>query len=124
MASIEPRSGLNFGWALGESGWNVGMDANLLLIGRLALGGGVADRDLADPPGSPADGDAYIPAATATGDWVGQEDKIAIWDDAGSAWVFIVPPDGLGLFIVDENVWSVYKSGSGWSDGVSHSWTG
>ena len=122
MAALtEPRSGIKHTWALGESGWNTDMDANLLLIGRLALGGGVADRDLTAPPGSPTAGDAYIPAATATGDWTGQEDDVAIYD--GAAWVFITPPSGFGIFIADENVWSVYKTGSGWSDGVSHAWT-
>lgn len=35
-ASTEPRSGLFYGWSLGENGWNTGMDANLLR--RLALG--------------------------------------------------------------------------------------
>ena len=35
-SSTEPRSGLNYGWSLGESGWNTGMDANLLSLGRFA----------------------------------------------------------------------------------------
>lgn len=120
-ASTEPRSGIYYGWALGENGWNDEMDANLLLIGRLALGGGIIDRDLTAPPGGESAGDAYIPAATATGDWAGQENKIAIYD--GSAYVFVTPPSGFGLFILDEFVWSVYKTGLGWSDGVGHLWT-
>lgn len=120
-AVTEPRSGLKYGFDFGEDGWNDEMDANLLLLGRLALGGGIIDRDLTAPPGGESAGDAYIPAATATGDWAGQEDTVAVYD--GSAWVFITPPSGFGLFILDEDVWSVYKTGSGWSDGVAHSWT-
>lgn len=120
-ASQEARSGIYYGWSLGENGWNTGMDSNLLQIGRLALGGGVLDRDLTAPPGSPTAGDAYIPAATATGAWAGLEDDIVIYD--GSGWVNYTAPDGFGLYILDENVWSVYKAGSGWSDGVGHTWT-
>lgn len=120
-ASTETRGGLNYAWSLGESGWNIGMDENLLKLSRLALGGGVADRDLTSPPGSPSIGDAYIVGPSATGDWASHDDKIAVYD--GSTWVFYTPATGFGLFIADENVWSVYKSGSGWSDGVSHSWT-
>lgn len=36
-ASTEPRSGLFFGWTYGESGWNAGMDANLLRLGRFGF---------------------------------------------------------------------------------------
>ena len=120
-ASTEPRSSIKYGWALGESGWNVGMDANLLKLGRLALGGGILDRDLTAPPGSPSTGAAYIPAAAATGDWVGMEDSIVVYD--GLAWVEYEPASGFGVFIADENVWSVFKTGSGWSDGTGHTWT-
>ena len=97
------------------------MDNNLLLIGRLALGGGVLDRDLTTQPGSPNSGDAYIVATGGTGDWVGQDSSIAIYDDG--SWIFITPPNGYGIFIIDESVWSIYKSGSGWSAGVGHTWS-
>ena len=29
MSSTDPNLGLNYGWTLGESGWDTGMDANL-----------------------------------------------------------------------------------------------
>ena len=64
-SSTEPRSGLKYGWSLGESGWNTEMDTNLKSVGRFAYHLGVKDRDLTAPPGSPASGDTYIPAATA-----------------------------------------------------------
>ncbi len=125
MASTtETRGGLAHSWTLGESGWNTGMDTNLKLLSRLAVGGGVADRDLTAAPTSPSAGDAYIVGAvTDTGDdWYGNDNLIAVYSE-DSAWVFITPPDGFGLFIIDELVWSVYDSTNGWSDGVSHSWT-
>lgn len=115
-ASTEPRSGLSFGWTLGENGWNTGMDANLLSIGRFAYHLSVKDRNLATPPGSPAAGDTYIVAASPTGAWAGLAGKVAIW--SGSAWVFGTPRIGWVAYIEDEEVLSAYKAG-GWSAGIA-----
>lgn len=114
--STEPRSGLKYGWSLGESGWNSDMDSNLKSIGRFAYHLGVKDRDLTTPPGSPASGDTYIPAATATGAWAGKEGQIAVWD--GEAWVFGVPREGWIASIDDEDVVIRYN-GTVWSTGIS-----
>jgi hypothetical protein len=119
--NTDTRSGLATGFDAGDEGWEDDLENTLRTLATLALGGGVADRDLATPPVSPSDGDAYIVASSATGDWVGEEDSIAIY--VTDTWVFYTPPSGFGIFIEDEDVWSVYKTGSGWSDGVSHSWT-
>lgn len=71
----------------------------------------VLDKDLADPPGSPTEGDRYIVAADATGDWVGKEDNIAEWN--GTTWVFTAPLLGMAAFVMDEV--DVYLcDGSGW----------
>lgn len=61
----------------------------------------VIDKDLSTPPGTPSTGDRYIVAASATGDWTGQEEKIAEWD--GSAWVFTTPDEGTAVMVEDEN---------------------
>lgn len=114
-ASTEPRSGLKYGWSLGESGWNTDMDANLKAIGRFAYHLSVKDRDLTAPPGSPASGDTYIPAATATGAWAGKEKQIAVY--TGSAWAFGVPREGWVASIDDEDVMIRYD-GSAWSTGI------
>lgn len=115
-ASTEPRSGLSFGWNLGENNWNTSMDANLLSIGRFAYHLSVKDRNLATPPGSPAAGDTYIVAAAPTGAWAGQAGKVAVW--SGSAWVFGTPRVGWVAYIEDEEVLSAYKA-AGWSVGVA-----
>ena len=71
----------------------------------------VLDKDLADPPVSPAEGDRYIVAAEATGDWVGKENNIAEWN--GTAWDFTAPLLGMATFVTDEV--DVYLcDGSGW----------
>ena len=59
MSSTDPNLGLNYGWTLGESGWDTGMDTNLKRLGAV-VGLSVKDRDLTTPPASPANGDRYI----------------------------------------------------------------
>jgi len=115
-ASTEPRSGMNYGWTLGENGWNTGMDSNLLWLGRFGVHLSVKDRNLATPPGSPAAGDTYIVAASPTGAWAGQAGKVAIW--SGSAWVFGTPRIGWVAYIEDEEKLSAYKV-AGWSVGIA-----
>lgn len=115
-ASTEPRSGLQYGWTLGETPWNVGMDANLLFLGRFGVHLSVKDRNLDSPPGSPVAGDTYIPAIDSTGLWDGRDGQVAVW--SGTAWVFGVPRVGWVAYIEDEEKLSVYKV-AGWSAGVS-----
>lgn len=115
-AQTETRSGLFWGWSYGETGWNTGMDANLLRLGRFGFHLSVKDRDLATPPGSPAAGDTYIVAVSPTGAWAGQEGKVAIW--SGSDWVFGTPRIGWVAYIEDEEKLSAYKA-AGWSVGIA-----
>lgn len=72
----------------------------------------VADRDLAAPPGSPADGGRYIVAASPTGAWAGHAGTIAAWQDG--AWMFHVPREGWVVWIADEDQLLVYD-GSAWT---------
>jgi hypothetical protein len=117
-ASTEPRSGLKYGWGLGESGWNTQMDANLLWLGRFGVHLSVKDRDLTAPPGSITDGDTYIVAAAATAGWAGKDGNVAVWDAVNNAWVFGVPRLGWIAYIEDEGKLSAY-SGIAWSAGVA-----
>lgn len=115
-ASTEPRSGIFYGWTVGESGWGAKMDANLLSVGRFGFHLSVKDRDLTAPPGTPTAGDSYIVAATATGAWAAKESNVAVW--SGSAWVFGAPRIGWVAYIEDEAVLSAYKA-TGWSAGIA-----
>lgn len=116
MSSTEPRSGLKYGWNPTTENFSSEMDANLLQLGRVGVHLMVKDRNLTAPPGSPAAGDCYIPVATATGAWVGQEGKCAVY--TGSLWVFYTPAIGWVAYIEDEQVLSAYKAG-GWSAGIA-----
>jgi hypothetical protein len=72
----------------------------------------VIDRDLTAPPGSPVDGDVYIPKATATGAWSGKENQLAQWDV--NAWKFHAPEEGWICYVRDEDVLLVY-TGAAWT---------
>jgi hypothetical protein len=79
----------------------------------------VLDRDLAAPPGSPADGARYLIAASPTGAWTGHATHIAVFQDG--AWAIHIPKEGWVAWIADENVllgfdgsdWGGITSGSG-----------
>jgi hypothetical protein len=115
-SSTEPRSGLKYGWTLGESGWNAEMDANLLCIGRVGFHLSVKDRDLAIPPGSPATGDTYIIAASPTGAWAGHAAEVTLW--TGAAWVFYSPRTGWLAYVEDEQKLTIFRAGA-WSAGIA-----
>ncbi len=79
----------------------------------------VLDRDLTAPPGTPADGDRYIVAPSATGEWAGHDLEIAAYQDG--AWAYYVPGEGWLVWIADEDIavawdgaaWSALSSGGG-----------
>lgn len=70
----------------------------------------VKDRDLATPPGSPADGDAYLVAASPTGAWASQAGKITI--RISTAWVFITVKEGFEIEVEDEDAAFTYRGGA------------
>lgn len=115
MSSTDPNLGLHYGWTLGESGWDTGMDANLKRLGAV-VGLSVKDRDLTTPPASPANGDRYLIPAAATGVWAGKTNQIAV--RVAGAWEYYVPKVGWLAYIEDEGVLSAYKS-TGWSAGIA-----
>lgn len=82
----------------------------------------VTDKDLAAPPGSPANGAAYIVAASATGAWAGKAGQIAFWLTSVGAWTFIVPAAGWTVWVTDEAVRYQYN-GSAWSTATAGSVT-
>lgn len=60
----------------------------------------VLDRDLTSAPLSPAEGDRYIVAVGASGNWAGKDLQIAAFQDG--AWAFYAPNTGWLAFIEDE----------------------
>lgn len=73
------------------------------------------DRDLATPPGSPAESDTYLVPGSPTGAWAGQAGKIA-WSRGGT-WKFASAYEGMKAWVNDENALIVYHDGA-W-DGIA-----
>lgn len=80
----------------------------------------VLDKDLATPPGSPANGAAYIIAAAATGAWSGKSGQVAYWLSSAAAWSFYAPLDGWSVWVADEAKRYGYLGGT-WSAGAGAS---
>lgn len=64
-----------------------------------------------DPPVSPANGDCYL-VAVGTGDWVGQDDKVARYDSVGAGWDFfnvrfLINQDDESIYGLFGGVWKV-----------------
>ena len=79
------------------------------------LGAVVQDRDLTAPPASPAEGELWIAAAGATGDWAGHDGDLAYF--VGGAWEFWSPPGGFAVRILDEGL-SARWTGAAWEAGI------
>lgn len=75
----------------------------------------VRSRLLAAPPGSPADGERWIVAASPTGAWANQANKIAAWQDG--AWSFFTPAIGWRAQVEDERLAVVWQDGA-WRDRI------
>lgn len=86
-------------------------EALLLLDAVLHLA--VISRALTAPPVSPADGDRYLVAASATGDWLGHSGQIA-FREAG-AWRFAIPKAGWRLWVAAESLFLLFD-GTLWID--------
>lgn len=74
---------------------------------------GVSSRALAVQPGDPADGEAWLLPAGATGSaWtLMEEGSVAAFQDGG--WVRLDPPVGAMAFVIDEGR-AVIRTGEGW----------
>jgi hypothetical protein len=103
--------GTNRGWILDQIKQKLrGLDWQESVISRLST-----------PPATPAAEDRYLIIATASGDWLGQENSIAEWN--GSDWEFIVPDEGFTTRVESENIIYTFDGASwgGIGSAVSHS---
>ena len=73
----------------------------------------VLDRDLAVPPAAPTDGDAWLVAAGASGDWTGMTGRVAA--RRAGAWLFLEPRAGWLCWVADESRLLVHD-GASWTD--------
>lgn len=109
-ASTATNIGLQYAWALGEDGWNTGMDSNLLKLDSLVQPN-VIDSTLTTPPGSPTTGDKYIVATGSGGAWAGLDNKIVVY--ANSTWISYTPQEGWIVYDQTNNYYLKFN-GSAW----------
>lgn len=105
-------------WASGIGALTIGADSVLPSAIKYARWGlSVVNKTTNAPPGSPADGDAYIIGGSPTGAWSGKARQIAIYQS--SAWVYYVPTKGdtafdkttNAAFVFDGSAWVSLQSG-------------
>ncbi len=101
MTNNLPNLGPVASRAIAQSSTQTTIDRILFTVTDALLQAGVIDRDLINPSSFiPTKGDVYIVAASgATEDWLGRENKIAIFHDA---WFFLTPRIGWSVWIEDE----------------------
>lgn len=108
MSSVtEGNLGLNYGWAYGESGWNTGMDDNLVKLGFTSRN--QVKGILSAPPSTPSNGDAYIVGTSPTGLFSGNFGKVAIWDR--TVWLFLTPKNHEVVYNVADGCDYIYDNG-------------
>ena len=105
-AKQDPVSGLNYGWALGEDGWNVGMDSNLVKIGAILH---INVLDFAATPSVSTNGTRYI-VASGSGAFAGQNNKLAVRVE--DVWTFYTLPEGCIVYDEDTNAHYKFEGGS------------
>jgi hypothetical protein len=84
--------------------------------------GRVERRDLAAPPASAADGEAFIVGQGATGEWAGQDGALALYLNGG--WEFVAPWEGATFWVAAERLRAT-RDGGAWVEGrAAGSWGG
>jgi hypothetical protein len=68
------------------------------------------EGEAGDPPATPAEGETWLVASGATGDWTGEDGKLAS-RQAGN-WLFAAPNDGMRLF--DRSTGQILLYRGGW----------
>jgi hypothetical protein len=66
----------------------------------------VKNRDLAAPPGAPAEGDRHVVADAATGAWSGHDGEVAVREDG--SWAFHAPGAGWRAWIEEEGTLVIF----------------
>lgn len=100
MTVYTSRFGFQWNYQPHDTGWGPAFNYAHRAVAAL-LHPVITNDTLTDPPGSPAENDAYfIPSTPAgTGAWAAQNNKIAVYQ--GAAWQFYSPVTGFRAYIVN-----------------------
>lgn len=116
--SYGPNLGVLVNGAQGEEHYEALMKTWRIL--DAIVQGRVISASLTAPPGAPSDGDCYIVAAGATGEWSGKATQIARWSTVKTEWEFAVPRDGWTIWLSSTNE-QMRFIGTGWLVAYSQS---
>lgn len=67
------------------------------------------EGEAADPPAAPVEGETWLVATAATGDWAGADGQIASRQSGN--WLFVTPSDGMRMFDRATGQMLLYRGG-------------
>jgi len=70
----------------------------------------VVEGESGTPPSDPAEGEGWIVATDAVGEWGGREGELAFRQ--GGSWLFVAPRDGVA--VLDKGSWQVVRYEGQW----------
>lgn len=108
-ATNSPHLGFNL-LSLSQSSKEVTANAAFVTLDAI-LNTAAKNQTTAAPPGSPADGDVYIIAPSATGAWLGKDGQVAYYN-AGAGWGYVTPNTGLTLWDAASAALYTYVAGT------------
>lgn len=115
VAEAGPNLGLTSGWSPSDTGWGGPYNDDMARLDALTYCA-VLNSTTTVPPADPANGDRYIVATGATGEWTGKANNIAV--RRGGAWVFYPPRPGWHAFDLSTGS-SRHYNGSTWTGSQS-----
>lgn len=110
MQNTTPRFSLPF-LVAGQAQKDVTHNEALLAI-DIAVSAVALDMILAEPPEAPIEGQCWLVPNGASGDWAGNEGKLAGWTAGG--WRFVEMPVGTAVFVVSTGK-LMRRTSLGWS---------
>jgi len=81
----------------------------------LALNPAVEGAPASEPPAAPEEGECWIVAPSATGEWSGRDGMLAMWSEGG--WRFVAPPPGTSAWNKAAGL-PLLWDGAQWRDGA------
>lgn len=114
--STYPHHGFRANYSTGESGWGAAKTEDWRRNDALLLPS-VKSVGLTSAPGSPSNGDRYIPGAGAGGSWTGYANKVVCYFNDLATWVPYTPEKGWSVFVEAEGRNRVYN-GATWGGPV------
>lgn len=105
---ITANIGLFYGWQTGDGDWGGPVNWNWLLLDVL-VNPVCKSATMSTPPQDPQEGDRYIVAPEATGEWEGCEDQIAYY--VTGRWNYFAPKNGWFQRVDDQEISLIYRDG-------------